>query len=268
MLAKARAFFMKDLISEASYPIAFLGQLGGVLFGALTLYFISRFLDPAAIPTLARYGGNYFAFVLIGVAAAGYLGVALNGFAAQVRQAQVLGTLEALLVTQTGIPAILFGSSLYSFALTSLRVVLYFLVGVLVLGLSLGEANVGAALVILALTIVAFAGMGILSASVIMVLKKGSPVNWLFNSMSWLLGGVFYPVAVLPEWMQKVAAFLPITHTLEGMRLALLRGYGLRELLPQIAPLLLFIVIVVPLSAVVFAWAVRRAKRDGSLTHY
>ena len=82
------------------------------------------------------------------------------------------------------------------------------------------------------------------------------------------MAGVFYPVSVVPRWMQQAANFLPLTHTLEGMRLAILRGYGLRQLIPQVVALLIFAAIVLPLSALAFAWAVRRAKRDGSLTHY
>jgi ABC-2 type transport system permease protein len=267
-LVKARAFLVKDLVTEASYPLAFLGQLAGALLASLTLYFVARFIGPATLPPLERYGGDYFAFVLIGVALGGYLSVALGGFAAQVRQAQMEGTLEALLTTQTGIPMILFGSLLYSMLVTSIRVGIYLLVGALILGLNLGRANIGAALIILGLAVIAFSSVGILSASFIMVLKKGLPINWVFGSMSWLLAGVFYPVSVLPGWMQKAAVFVPLTPALDGMRFAVLRGSGLDELIPQLTALLIFAAVAVPLSALTFAWAVRRAKRDGSLTHY
>lgn len=268
LVAKSRAFLIKDFLMAASYPLAFIGQLGGVLFGALTLFFVARFIGPAAQPALERYGGDYFAFVLVGIALGGYLSVALNGFSSRVRQAQVEGTLEALLVTQTGIPTILFGSSLYSLAFASVRVAMYLVVGALLLGMNLGQANVPAALIILVLGVVAFGGVGILSASLIMVLKKGAPINWAFGSLSWLLAGVFYPVSVLPAWMQQAANFLPLTHTLEGMRLAILCGYGLGDLVPQIVALVIFAAAVLPLSVLAFSWAVRRAKRDGSLTHY
>jgi ABC-2 type transport system permease protein len=239
-----------------------------VLFGALTLYFVALFIGPTAHTSLKRYGGDYFSFVLIGIALGAYLGIALNGFSSRIRRAQVEGTFEALLVTQTGIPMILFGSCLYDIAFTSVRVAAYLVVGALLLGMDLSQANVVAALTVLVLGVLAFAGVGVLSASVIMVLKKGVPFNWVFGSVSWLLAGVFYPVKVLPEWMQKAAAFLPLTHTLEGMRLALLRGFALGDLVPQIVALLIFGVVLLPLSILTFSWAVCRAKRDGSLTHY
>jgi len=180
----------------------------------------------------------------------------------------LLGTLEAVLVTQTGIPAIIVFSSIYSFAWTSLRVILYLLLGILVLGLKVGGANYLGALLVLFITIVAFSSLGIISASFTMVMKRGNPMNWIFNNVSWLLGGVFYPVAVLPGWLRSVSRVLPITHSLEGMRLALLKGCRTSALLPSIIPLLIFTVIALPVSLCAFAYAVKRAKADGSLTQY
>jgi ABC-2 type transport system permease protein len=101
-----------------------------------------------------------------------------------------------------------------------------------------------------------------------MVLKRGDPLNWVFTNLSWVLGGVFYPVTVLPDWVQKISYLLPITYSLEGMRGALLKGYTIRGLLPDIIPLLIFTVIMLPSSVWIFQYAVKRAKVDGSLMQY
>ena len=37
------------------------------------------------------------------------------------------------------------------------------------------------------------------------------------------VSGVYYPIAVLPEWLQAVAAALPTAHVFEGMRALLLQ---------------------------------------------
>jgi ABC-2 type transport system permease protein len=267
-LKKPLAFIYKDFISAASYRFSFVSQWFGIFFAALTFFFLSKLFGSAVLPYVEPYGGDYFSFVIIGIAFASYLQVSLNSFSRCIREAQVLGTLETLLVTQTEISTIIISSSLYSFILTSVRVLVYLLLGVLLFGLRIGDGNFLGALVILLLTIVSFSGLGIISASFIMVLKRGDPLTWLFSNASWLLGGVFYPVTVLPHWLQKVSYLLPITYSLEGMRLALLKGYTLKALLPNILPLLAFIVVVLPTSLLVFNYAVRRAKIDGSLIHY
>jgi ABC-2 type transport system permease protein len=116
--------------------------------------------------------------VLIGIAFVGYQGVALYTFSRVIRSAQTQGTLEAVLVTLTPLPTILLSSSLWSFIFASLRVLTYLLAGVLVFSADLGQANVVTGLVVLLLTIATLSGIGILSASFIMVFKRGSPTNF------------------------------------------------------------------------------------------
>jgi len=52
------------------------------------------------------------------------------------------------------------------------------------------------------------------------------------------------------------------------MRLALLQGAGFDQLRRDLLALGLFCVVLLPLGLFAFSWAVRLARRDGSLTHY
>lgn len=265
---KPLVFVWRDFINQTSYKFSFLLQYFGIFVSCLTFFFISRLLGDAVIPYLKPYGGNYFSFVLIGIALFSYLGVSMGSLSNSIREGQMLGTLEALLVTQTGIPTIIISSSLYNFVLATFKVAIYLLLGIFVFGLDIGNANLAGALLILFLTIISFSSLGILSASFVMVFKKGDPVNWIFASMSQILGGLFFPVSVLPGWLQKLSYFLPVTHSLEGMRLALLKGYSLLALMPNIVALTVFSIIMLPTSVFVFKYAVRKAKIDGTLTQY
>ncbi len=132
----------------------------------------------------------------------------------------------------------------------------------------LTHGNWAAAALILTLAIIVFSGLGILSASFIMVFKRGSPLAWLFGGLSWLLGGVLYPVTILPRWLQQISALLPITHAIEGMRAALLQAAPWSELWHSLGPLLLFAFAVLPLSLLSFQYATRRTRITGTLAHY
>ena len=101
-----------------------------------------------------------------------------------------------------------------------------------------------------------------------MIMKRGNPVDWLVTGISWLLGGVYYPVSVLPDWLQKISYMLPITHSLEGMRMALLKGSSIGELTNSVMALGIFSIIMLPISVLSFRMAVRQAKIHGSLTQY
>ncbi len=243
-------------------------QLFGVFISTLTFFFLSHLLGNSGTSYLKPYGGNYFSFVLVGIAFYAYLKVSIIDLSKSIRDGQMLGTLEALLVTRTGIPAIILSSSLYGYIWATFKVAVYLLLGVFVFGINMDNANIFGALIILFLTIVAFSSFGILSACFVMVFKKGDPVNLLFTSMSGLLGGVYFPVTVLPDWMQTFSYLLPITYSLEGMRMALLQGYSLIELMPDIKPLVVFSIIMLPISILNFEKAVKWAKADGTLTQY
>ena len=267
-IEKSLAFLWRDFINETSYKFAFFLQLVGILVSMITYFFLSKLLGDIGVSYLKPYGGNYFSFILIGVAFFSYLRISIDGISKSIREGQMLGTLEALLVTQTGIPTIIISSSLYSFIFASFKVAVYLLLGVFVFGVNMGNANFAGALLILFLTIISFSSFGILSASFVMVLKRGDPISSIFTSVSGILGGLYYPVSVLPNWLQKLSHLLPVTYSLEGMRLALLQGYSTRALLPNIVALILFSIIMLPLSIFIFGYAVKRAKIDGTLTQY
>jgi ABC-2 type transport system permease protein len=267
-LRKAWAFVVRDWHSLTSYRLAFLMNIGGIFLSIAVFFFISRLFGRAVNPFLAQYGGDYFAFVLIGLAVSGFMGTSLGVFASSIGSAQAQGTLEVMLVTPTTLSEIITMSSIWSFLFTSFNIIFYLSVGALVFGLRLAGANIGAAFLILLLIVSVFSGLGIISASFIMVLKRGDPVSWLFGSVSAIMSGTFFPIQVLPAWMQKFSAVFPLFYGLRAMRLALLQSASLRVLAPDILALFGFAAVILPISFLAFRSAVGRAKTDGSLATY
>jgi len=265
---KAFSFIIRDLIIETSYKLEFFLRLFFILFSILTFYFIAKLVGGAGLQYLEPYGGDYFSFVLIGIAFSGYLTTALRGFSESIRGEQMMGTLEAMLVTPTNTSVIITLSALWSFIFTSFRVLIYLLIGVFLLNVNMSNANLFAAMVILILTIICFSSIGIISASFIMILKRGDPINMLFMGTSELFGGVLFPITILPGWLQNISHILPITYSLSGMRHALLQGYSLHALAPDIIALAVFSLVLVPLGILAFTFAVKKAKVDGSLVQY
>src|ERR1019366_2915502 len=251
-----------------SYRTAFVLELFYALFGVAGFYFLSRFVESPQLERALPQGGSYFSFALVGLAMFDYLSIALHTFDESLQDARQNGTLENLLVTQTSLPVILAGSSLYPFALMSLRTVIYLGWGAALFGFPLREADWPGALLVLAASILAFSGLGILSASYLLVFKRGNPVNWAVVGLSSVMGGMMYPVSVLPTWLRYVARMIPVTYSLEGMRAAILGHASMRELWPSLAGLLVFAALLLPISFAIFSWALRRTKITGTLTHF
>jgi ABC-2 type transport system permease protein len=261
-LRKALAFLRRDLATDLSYKVSFALEGVDILIGIAAFFFFSRLLGNSA-----PQGYDPFAFILIGIAANGAMSTSLACFAEGIQSDQSQGTLKTILVTPTSPQAVIVLSSLYPLARSSFDSFIYVLGGLL-FGLSFTDANlVGGALVFL-LSLFAFASLGVASAAVTLVLKRGDPVLWLSGGLSWLLGGVFFPVDMLPEMLQQVSRLLPITHALEALRATLLAGVGLDEVASHVAVLAGFALVGLPLTMTVFGAAVRWAKRSGTLGHY
>jgi ABC-2 type transport system permease protein len=262
------AFLRRDLLNELSYKLSFFLQLLGIFPVVLMFFFLSRLVGNTISGPLEPYGGSYFPFVLIGIAVQNYLTLSLSRFSGSLRESQLSGTLEAVLATPVRLASFLMGSTAYSFVFNALRILIYLAVGTLIFNVHFNWARLPAALGVICLTIAAFCSLGIFSAGFIMIFKRGDPVNWGFNVISWLLGGVYYPVSILPDWLQKAADFIPMTHALKALRVILLTENDLSSLGGCLMDLGLWGVIGLPVSLFCFRYALNRARMLGTLGHY
>lgn len=267
MLRTAWAFLKRDFLVATGYRTAFIMQLASIPLGVPFIYFISKFLGNSGNSALSEFNNNYFAFLLIGVALTDYLTVSLSTFNTSIRENQMMGTLEIIMLSPTSVPALVICSSIWGFCFTTLRFGLY-LLGGLVFGMDIANANLLSAVVVLLLAIVSFSSIGILIASITLIIKRGEGLNVAVSGLSVVLGGVVFPTNTLPVWLMKAGEILPFTHALKAMRLAMLQGMPLLELLPHLSVLLLFAFVLAPASLQVFRMALHHTKVRGSLSTY
>src|SRR5262249_40089074 len=149
-----------------------------------------------------------------------------------------------------------------------IRVVFYLLVATLVFHVQLYFSSLPALALGTALTLLSSAGLGILGASFVLYFKRGDPVNWFLSAVTTFFGSVLFPVQVLPESVRFVADSLPASWSLKIVRGSLLQGKSFGDLREEILRLALLTVIFVPLGLVCARFAIRRAKREGTLVQY
>jgi ABC-2 type transport system permease protein len=264
-LSKLVAFIIRDFLSEVSYRLAFLLQVGGMFMSLLAFYFMTKMMDPNAA---GLNGIPPFSWLLIGMAFQFYFSTALYSFSAKIRNEQVLGTLEAMLVSPTPTSLVIFSSAAWDFTYGAIRVVLYLAFAVLVFGVQLYATSLPALALGVVLTLLSSAGLGILSASFILYFKRGDPLNFLLGGATMFLGTVFFPVEQLPEWIRPASNYLPITWSLRVVRGALLQGRTFDELSGDLLALAIMTAVLLPLGLAASRFAIRRAKREGSLVQY
>jgi ABC-2 type transport system permease protein len=204
---------------------------------------------------------------LVGFVFFDYLHAALDSFDRSLQEARDAGTLEPLLVTQVPLPVIVAGSTVYPFLATTIRIAVYLTWGALLFGFPLRSANWLSVVAVLLTTLLAFSGMGILSAAYLLLFKRGNPSKWFLLSVSSVAGGMLFPITILPDWLQFVARLNPVTYALDAMRAALLDGAALVAIARPLSILVLFAAALLPMSFATFSWALRRTKVTGTLSH-
>jgi len=112
--------------------------------------------------------------------------------------------------------------------------------------------------------------IGVLSAGVIMKTKQGDPLTWTFSWITQLVSGVFYPLKLLPWYLEWVGKIFPLTYSLDGIRLCLQSGQSIASpvVLNNVLSLLIFTAAATPIAIYVFKMGYDAARKDGSLGQY
>ncbi len=268
MTSLAWAFFKRDAMTAMSYRVSFALKIVNIVLVLGVFFYIGQTVGETELPALKPYGGNYLAFLLIGVALTECVVTSLVGFADQIREGQLSGSLEATLMSPVPLPLILVYSSLWSYFFNALRFVVYIVLAVIVYGVDIAWTNVIPAMAIFILTVLCFVGVGMLWASVVLLMKRGRPVIQIGVFVVVFLSGVLFPTGMLPGWLKWCANLVPLTHALDGMRGALLQNKGFVELSGELTILIAFAVVFLAIGVGAFEWAVKTAKRTSSLTEF
>ncbi len=262
---KLYAFLKRDFLSEVTYRVAFLFQVLGMFFSVGAFYFMTKMIDPR---TEGLDGIPPFPWLLVGLAFQYYFSTALYSFSRKIRNEQLLGTLEAMLVSPTPTSIVIFSSAAWDFTYGAIRVLVYLLFATLVFGVRLHANSLDVLALGIGLTLLSSAGLGLLSASFILYFKRGDPINFFLSGLTTFFGNVFFPVEQLPQALRPVSEYLPITYSLRIVRGALLQGRPSAELHEPLARLALLTALLVPAGLFFSRIAIRRAKREGTLVQY
>jgi len=260
------AFIRRDFYVATSYKFQFIFQLTAGFFIVAFFYFIAQLIDAGASnKMLSRFNTDYFSFVLIGVAAAGFLQTGLSGFAERLRTGMTEGSLEMTFSCPVKPIWVLVMPCLWAFFFEALKALVIVFFGVFVFGANMDKANLLSCAAIMLFTITSYSVFGILSASIIMVIKKGDPINLAFTAASSLIAGAYFPTDLLPTWLAWIAKILPMTYAYDGLRMSLLKGADMSGIGNDLFFLSAFSVVGLPIAIAIAHFAIAKSKRDGSL---
>jgi ABC-2 type transport system permease protein len=229
----------------------------------LTIVFIARGVEA----TGGKLDVNRMTIILlIGAVIWSYLGLIFEIVTETVAWERWEGTIEYTFMAPISRTSHLLGMGAFAVVYGVIRTVLLFGVVAMFLDVTFNDPNFAGASLVLLVSSISFIGIGMMTAVLPLISpEKGTQLGFIAQGLLLVVSGVYYPVTVLPEWMQWLSVISPATYTLEGGREAILNGAGPAELWPDIWPLLLIGAIAVPLGLAIFRRGERYAKRHGRL---
>ncbi len=263
-LQGAGAILRRDFRLALSYRFRVVAQMLTGIFSLTLFYYISRLVRVSVFSS----PDAYYAFAVIGVIILQVLNSTIYTPPMNVRQELVAGTFERLAVSPFGPVGALVAMMIFPF-LYSLVLALFLLAfASVVYGVAVHWATVPLVPPVAVLGALAFSAFGMLIVAVVIVAKQAmAGTTWVVAGIS-LIAGLYFPVSLLPDWIQWMSHVQPFTpavdllrHLLVGSRLASSAGEDLAKLVG-------FSVVLIPVALGALVVAIRFARRRGTLTEY
>lgn len=265
---KLFAFLRRDLLVAWSYRTDFFSDMAGMVVQVVMFYFVGLMVDPSVLPEFGGSPTSYLEFVALGIVLGMFVQLGLSHVAGSLREEQLQGTLEVLMLTPTRTLTLQLGTLAYDLVYVPVRSVV-FLAGIsLAFGLGFDPSGFLPAAAVLAMLVPFVWGLGVASAAAVLVFRRGEGLVALGAGLLTIASGAYFPLTLLPGWLQTLAEANPFAIALEAMRDAVLGGAGWSDVGGAALLLLPMAAASIAVGYVLYAAALRRELRRGTLGDY
>jgi ABC-2 type transport system permease protein len=266
--AKLPAFVRRDARIAASYRTGLIVGIASLVGQVVAFSFIGKLIDPARLPTYGGTHATYLEFVGIGLGLNMVVFLLLHQLAKTIRTEQLMGTLESLLTTPTKIGTVQIGSAMFVLLYVPLRLAFFLGLIAVLFGLQFHASGILPSLALMVAFLPCIWGLGLLGGGAVLTLRGGQGTVGTGVTLLGLSSGAFFPIALLPGWLQAIAAWNPMAMAITGLRQTLIGGAGWATLAPSFVRLVPLSIATLVVGAIFFRLVLRRERRLGTLGLY
>lgn len=264
------AIAKKDWITFFRYPMNALFRVVEPIAWLTPVYFLGRsFAGSGGNTGFAAYTGtsDYMSFILVGTLLSNYISAVFWGMGYALKSEMDAGVLESNWLMPVPRALMLAGQTLASLAITTINSAGLLLLAWLAFGFHASGDVLAAALPLLPM-LVALYGFGFAFAALVLLMRDSNTLVDVSNFVVMLLSGSQFPVNVLPRLLLPLALAMPLTYGFDAVRAQLLGSTPLLPLAYELAILVVFMLVMVPIGYLVFKRVERRCKTLGTLGQY
>jgi ABC-2 type transport system permease protein len=198
-------------------------------------------------------GLKRFDYVFAGLIGFSILGLGIFGPTNYFPQMKKQGILRRLHITPLRPWEFFTASALSNSVIGLFAIAIMFLVAITVFDFHMAGNYLALAVVVI-LGIISIFGIGLAIGGWAKNENQAAPLANIVTFPMMFLSGTFFPRFLMPEWLQSITAFLPLTPVIDAIRLVATEGKGLLEIGPQIGLMLFWTVVIYAIAFRVFRW--------------
>lgn len=196
---------------------------------------------------------SYLDFLVPGIAALMILSSNMNGVAAQIASWRERGVLRRMQSTGLSAGTFIAAQITARFALNGTQAMLVLLVGIFLLGAQM-NGNWFLLFFYMTLGTLVFMSIGFIIASLAKTPEHAAPIAGFLSFPMLFLGGIFFPISNMPDFLQPIVYALPISHLADVLRYVMNLGLGVVELWIPTVVLLVWLLVSFTFAARIFKW--------------
>ena len=232
---------------------------------SLSVVFIAK-----AVPSVTHHShfdvARVLTYLAIGSLTWSYMASLFMCIAESIQWERWEGTIEYTLMAPITRLTYILGACLFAVIYGLVRTAVVLVAIVLLVHPAANPIGFGPSALIVAVGSLSFVGIGIMAATLpLLFTEKGAQMTYVIEACLLLVSGVYFPVTVLPGWLQIFSHVSPATYILTGTRTMLLNHVSGGALVVSLVPLLIIGLISIPAGVWLFATAEKFAKRTGRL---
>ncbi len=210
-------------------------------------------VQPYSIQTQGVVSGSpsYFDFIAPGIMAMTVMMSVMTGLPVAISQEKEIGTMDGMMVAPVNRLSILLGKTMAQTARGLIQGVIILALAVGIFGVAI-QGNILLVFALLLLGVFSFVGLGIVITSFTKDQETAQMLMMTLMFPMMFLSGVFFPIQQMPDFMQTISHFLPLTYASDALRKVMVLGAGVPQIANELIILIAFGVVMIAIALPVF----------------
>lgn len=200
---------------------------------------------------------SYFEFVAPGIMGMVVMMSLMTGLPHAISFEREMGTLDGMLAAPVHRMSILGGKVIAQTTRGMMQGIIVLALSIILFGVVV-QGSIALILGILLLSVFSLVGLGILITSFTSTEETATMIMMTLTFPMMFLSGVFFPISQMPQFMQVISQFLPLTYAISALRQVVVLGVGVSAISKEIVILFGFGIVLLSVALVAFERAMKR----------